>query len=278
MSGINDQDLDEIYRFAVQLGKDAGQMLMDAARRRMQGDGGGATTPSVAYVEKENSVDLVTKTDHDVERFIHASIAERYPHHSFIGEETYSAGASRDYLVDASGPPTWIVDPLDGTVNFTHLFPMFCVSIALAINGIPVIGVIDAPFLHQTFSSCRGRGAWLNGTQQLPLIRSPVPPMPADAPSGCTFACEWGKDRRDTPDGNLMRKIDSFVNMAAERKGRGGKGGMVHGVRSLGRYGTISSPSLKQKLTRVSVPRWISHTQPWGRLIFGGKAAAGNGM
>ena len=240
MSGINDDELDDIYRFAVQLGKDAGQMLMDAARRRMQGDNGATatqtTTTSVSYVEKENSVDLVTQTDHDAEHFIHTSIADRYPHHKFIGEETYSAGASRDYLFDASSP-TWIVDPLDGTVNFTHLFPMFCVSIALAVDGVPVIGVVDAPFLHQTFSSCRGRGAWLNGEQRLPLVRSPVPPMPADAPSGCTFACEWGKDRRDTPEGNLMRKIDSFVNMAAERRGRGGKGGMVHGVRSLGRYG-----------------------------------------
>lgn len=158
-------------------------------------------------------------------------------YHSFIGEETYSAGSSRKYLVDAS--PTWIVDPLDGTVNFTHLFPMFCVSIALAINHRPVVGVINAPFLQQTFSSCRGRGAWLNETQALPLLRNPVPALPENAPSGCTFSCEWGKDRRDIPDGNMHRKIESFVNMAAERKGRGGKGGMVHGVRSLGRYAIV---------------------------------------
>lgn len=49
------------------------------------------------------------------------------------------------------------------------------------------------------------------------------------------FGCEWGKDRRDIPDGNLSRKIESFMNMAGEIGGRGGKGGMVHGVRSLGR-------------------------------------------
>jgi len=229
MADISQQQLDEIYAFAVQLGKDAGQMLMDAARRRMQGNG---ATTSVDYVEKENSVDLVTKTDNDVEAFIHDAVSKKYPDHKFIGEETYSAGASRDYLVGAA--PTWIVDPLDGTVNFTHLFPMFCVSIAFAIDGHPVIGVINAPFLHQTFSSCRGKGAWLNETQRLPLIQNPVPALPANAPSGCTFACEWGKDRRDTPEGNMVRKIDSFMNMAAERKGRGGKGGMVHGVRSLG--------------------------------------------
>lgn len=150
-----------------------------------------------------------------------------------MGEESYSKGATRDYLVDDA--PTWIVDPLDGTVNYTHLFPMFCVSIALTVGGRPFIGVIYAPFLKQLFSSCTGRGAWLNETTRLPLIRDPIPPLPPQAPKGCVFSCEWGKDRRDVPDGNLSRKVESFVNMATELGGRGGKGGMVHGVRSLGR-------------------------------------------
>lgn len=111
---------------------------------------------------------------------------------------------------------------------------MFCVSIGFILHGDPVIGVINAPFLHQTFSACRGKGAWLNGTQRLPLLRNPIPPMPVNAPQSCVFACEWGKDRRDRPDGNLYRKVESFVNMAAEVGGREGKGGMVHGVRCLG--------------------------------------------
>lgn len=111
---------------------------------------------------------------------------------------------------------------------------MFCVSIGFILKGDPVIGVINAPFLNQTFSACRGKGAWLNEIQRLPLQRNPIPPMPENAPKGCVFACEWGKDRRDTPDGSLHRKVESFVNMAAEIGGRGGKGGMVHGVRSLG--------------------------------------------
>lgn len=62
MSGINDQELQEVYEFALQLGKDAGQMLMTAAQSRMQGGGAGSSS-QVSYVEKENSVDLVTKTD-----------------------------------------------------------------------------------------------------------------------------------------------------------------------------------------------------------------------
>jgi myo-inositol-1(or 4)-monophosphatase len=111
---------------------------------------------------------------------------------------------------------------------------MFCVSIAFINQSKPLIGVIYAPFINQFFSSCAGRGAFLNETQRLPLIRNPIPPMPEKAPSGCVFSCEWGKDRRDIPDGNMHRKIESFVNMAAEIGGRQGRGGMVHGVRSLG--------------------------------------------
>lgn len=111
---------------------------------------------------------------------------------------------------------------------------MFCVSIGFIVNGKAVIGVINAPFMNQVFSSCKGQGAWMNESQRLPLIRNPIPPMPAKAPGGCVFSCEWGKDRKDKADGNLHRKIDSFLNMAAEVGSRDGKGGMVHGVRSLG--------------------------------------------
>jgi myo-inositol-1(or 4)-monophosphatase len=168
----------------------------------------------------------------DVETFIHSAIQSRYPKHAFLGEETYSKGSSKEYLIQNG--PTWVVDPLDGTVNFTHAFPMFCVSIALVLNNRPVIGVIFAPLLNQLFSACRGKGAWLNETTRLPLLGKAISPMPANAPGKCIFACEWGKDRRDIADGNLHRKVDSFLNMAAEVGGRDGKGGMVHGVRSLG--------------------------------------------
>ncbi|KAK3348005.1 protein qutG [Neurospora tetraspora] len=231
---ITEAELDEIYAFAVQLGKDAGNLLMEAARSRFSSNNANhhdePTTQE--FTEKDSAVDIVTQTDEDVEAFIKTAINTRYPSHHFIGEETYakSAQPTRPYLVTPT-TPTWVVDPLDGTVNYTHLFPMFCVSIAFLIDGAPVIGVICAPMLGQLFTACNGRGAWLNETQRLPLVRQP---MPKNAPGGCVFSCEWGKDRKDRPDGNLYRKVESFVNMAAEVGGRGGKGGMVHGVRSLG--------------------------------------------
>lgn len=101
---------------------------------------------------------------------------------SFIGEETYSSGQSRDYLV--TDAPTWIVDPLDGTVNYTHLFPMFCVSIAFCLNGIPVIGVIYQPVLDTTYSALVGNGAWQDDghakktRKSLPYIQNPKAVLP----------------------------------------------------------------------------------------------------
>ncbi|KAJ5620489.1 inositol monophosphatase [Penicillium lagena] len=259
------EDLDAIYAFAVDLGRKAGKLLMDRVEQRIAG------TAAQEFEEKENAVDIVTQTDEDVEVFIRNAIQRQYPSHQyvckslymieegkqltrdgrFLGEESYAKGQSRDYLIDER--PTWCIDPLDGTphpcphyitygltpskgtVNYTHLFPMFCISIGFIVSHRPVLGVIYAPFQDQLFSACSGRGAWLNETRRLPLIQNPsIPPMPPNAPAQCILSCEWGKDRRDIPDGNMHRKIESFVNLAAELGGRGGKGGMVHGVRSLG--------------------------------------------
>ena len=112
---------------------------------------------------------------------------------------------------------------------------MFCVSIALVVDQKPVVGVVYAPLLNQIFSAYKGGGAWMNEITRLPLLGNVgVGPIPKTAPSKCILSCEWGKDRRDTADGNLHRKVDSFLNLATEIGGRGGKGGMVHGVRSLG--------------------------------------------
>lgn len=224
---LTDDQLNEIYGFAVQLGRDAGKLLNDALYARRSDP-----LCDEDLEEKLNAVDIVTKTDTEVEAFIRQAISTKYPTHDFIGEETYSQGSSKDYLV--TDAPTWIVDPLDGTVNFTHAFPMFCVSIALVVHQKPVIGVIFAPMLNQLFSACRGKGAWLNETIRLPLLGKSIGPIPKNAPGKCIFSCEWGKDRRDIPEGNMHRKVNTFVNMAAEPKGRGGNGGMVHGVRSLG--------------------------------------------
>jgi myo-inositol-1(or 4)-monophosphatase len=82
MEEISREELDEIYVFAVELGKQAGKMLMDAAQLRISG-GGGTTREEQEHIQKENAVDLVTETDENVEVFIKDQIAKRYPSHQY---------------------------------------------------------------------------------------------------------------------------------------------------------------------------------------------------
>ncbi|EPE24947.1 Carbohydrate phosphatase [Glarea lozoyensis ATCC 20868] len=233
---LSKSELEEIYNFALDLGRRAGQILIEGVDKRT---GEASGRGDNVEVEKVNAVDIVTQTDLDVEAFVKDEITKKYPSHSFIGEETYSSGSSKEYLI--KDDPTWCVDPLDGTVNYTHLFPMFCVSIALVLNGMPVVGVIYQPMLDTTYSAYTGGGAWqddshpLKPRRPLPYITNPTSPLPPNAPSGCIFACEWGKDRRgDTPTSALSKKVTSFLNLASELNSRDGKGGMAHGIRSLG--------------------------------------------
>lgn len=80
--------------------------------------------------------------------------------HRFIGEEQSSDAGSTAKLTDA---PTWIIDPVDGTMNFVHSFPHSCISIALLINKTAEIGIVYNPMLEQKFTARRGAGAFLNG-------------------------------------------------------------------------------------------------------------------
>ncbi|THH18823.1 hypothetical protein EW146_g2237 [Bondarzewia mesenterica] len=229
-------DLEKLHAFACDLARQAGQRLREDQLRRQSS----ATHKNTR--EKMNSVDLVTEVDEGIERLIRTAVKERYPNHAFIGEESYSAGEEKRFLLKDG--PTWIVDPIDGTVNMVHMFPMTAISIGFCLNSIPTVGVVFAPFLGgegTLYSAIHHRqgGAWLSEygpsgpLTPLPLI-SPPPPLPANAPKGCLFFGEWGKDRRDSPTSNLTKKSANFINMATEIGGRGGKGGMVHGIRSLG--------------------------------------------
>lgn len=82
MSEISREDLDGIYAFAVELGKQAGQMLKDAAQLRI--NGGGGTKAQDEHIQKANAVDLVTETDEDVEAFIKNEITGKYPSHKYV--------------------------------------------------------------------------------------------------------------------------------------------------------------------------------------------------
>lgn len=107
---------------------------------------------------KSSEIDLVTETDQAVEKLLIDNLSKQFPDHKFIGEETVSSGG-QCLLTNA---PTWIIDPIDGTLNFIHSFPQSCISLALFINQKPEIGIIYNPVLNQLFTAQKGKGAFLN--------------------------------------------------------------------------------------------------------------------
>jgi myo-inositol-1(or 4)-monophosphatase len=103
--------------------------------------------------------DPVTETDLQSQQLIIARLTQAFPRSAFMAEEAGMANPT------ASGPEgQWIIDPLDGTVNFAHNFPMFCVSIAWARQGQVEYGVVFDPLRDELFEAVAGQGAWLNET------------------------------------------------------------------------------------------------------------------
>ncbi|HYF01974.1 MAG TPA: inositol monophosphatase family protein [Patescibacteria group bacterium] len=108
---------------------------------------------------KEGIHNLVTEYDHKAERAIIEHITKLFPLHTFLAEESGASGA-KTFLKDQV---RWIIDPLDGTVNFAHNIPIFCVSVAAELNGEIVAGAIYQPITDELFTATKGGGAFLNG-------------------------------------------------------------------------------------------------------------------
>lgn len=100
--------------------------------------------------------DFVTEVDHASEKAIIETLLGAYPGHGILAEESGSTHGARD------SEYVWIIDPLDGTTNFIHGFPVYCVSIALAVRGRVEQAVIYDPSRNDLFTATRGRGAFLN--------------------------------------------------------------------------------------------------------------------
>src|SRR4029079_1050727 len=106
---------------------------------------------------------VVTEADHLSEALILDAIRDRYPADAILAEETGEHKAKAGEAPTSGRGRVWIVDPLDGTVNYANGIPVFCVSIALVIDGLPSVGVIHDPSRTELFSAIAGRGAWLDG-------------------------------------------------------------------------------------------------------------------
>lgn len=132
---------------AIRVARAAGDVVMPLFRRGV-----------VASAKRGESRDLVTEADFAADARIRAELRAAFPDHAIFSEESAAAGDG----VDAA-TPTWIIDPIDGTSNFSRGLPLFSISIARFHEGQGKVGVVYAPSLAWLFSAEAGRGAWLNG-------------------------------------------------------------------------------------------------------------------
>ena len=134
-----------MIEFAIQTARDAGRILAERLGRNLQ-------------VRHKGDIDLVTEADLAAEKLIVERIRSHHPRHAILAEEAGEVQAVGDQRAEWK----WIVDPLDGTTNYAHGYPCFCVSIALEHEGRTVLGVIYDPMRDETFAAERGAGATLN--------------------------------------------------------------------------------------------------------------------
>ncbi|MBW7957479.1 MAG: inositol monophosphatase [Deltaproteobacteria bacterium] len=134
----------EVRGIAVQAAKRAGSLLKERLGK-------------YGEVEFKGAIDLVTEADRASEDLIMGEIRKAFPGHGILTEE------SPEVVKDS--PFKWIIDPLDGTTNYSHGFPFFCVSIAFEEEGAVVFGAVYDPMLDELYTAERGRGAFLNGKE-----------------------------------------------------------------------------------------------------------------
>ena len=139
-----DINLQDTLEQATAWAREVGEMQVS----RFRGNDLGVETKSNAY-------DVVTKVDRLSEKMLLERIAAAFPGHSVLGEESGEHRTESDYQ--------WVVDPLDGTNNYSQGLPIFTISIGLRYCGETVMGVVYAPYFDEMYTAIRGEGAFLNG-------------------------------------------------------------------------------------------------------------------
>lgn len=162
-------------------------------------------------VKEKAKADLVTDADHASQKAVKGILIGRFPGHLFLGEEEAFGKKIADLRTAADAPPVWVVDPLDGTVNYVHDVPTYCVSIGLWHRGQAVVGVIFDPRMNELFTTAKGHGAFLNGER----IRVSPAATIADALISTGFPANYEAQLRNL---DAWKKV-SFHSQALRRSG-----------------------------------------------------------
>lgn len=168
--------MDIILEAALRMARDAGDLQLTYFRNN-----------NFRIDSKFNDSDIVTTADKESERLIISRIHELFPGHAILSEESGDDCVSSDWR--------WVVDPLDGTTNFSQGLPLFSVSIGIEYKRETVAGVVHAPYLGETFRAVRGEGAYMNGKRIRCGVKNNL--------SESVLATGFPVDKDRNPDNNL---------------------------------------------------------------------------
>lgn len=171
---VDEKEIREFSRVGEEVARAAGRFLRENLH-------------SGFAVSRKGEIDLVTEIDVAAEKMIVSRLKAAFPRHAILAEEMHSSAASGDCK--------WIIDPLDGTTNFAHGYPVFCVSIGLEIEGVMEWGIVYNPNLEETFTARRGGGALLNG--------APIRVSDTESLGASLLATGFPYDIRTSPQNNL---------------------------------------------------------------------------
>ena len=175
--------------FAVDLARKAGALLKEQFNQKHE-------------INYKGDINLVTEADKMSEDLIIAAISRKFPDHGILSEESP--------MITGAGKLRWIIDPLDGTTNYAHGYPVFCISIALENEGTIVLGVIYDPMREEMFAAVRGEGAYLND-KKLAVSRT-------DNISRSLLATGFPYDIRESKENNLDYFNSMAINVQAIRR------------------------------------------------------------
>jgi len=210
----------ELLQFAKHLALESGSLLLAFFSKQRE------------VSSKATHSDIVTDADRASEALIVSKIQERFPGHAILGEE---GTGSLDILQEQGY--VWIIDPLDGTVNYAQKLPIFAVSIGLLWQGKPLLGVVYLPVLKELFSAISGEGAFCND--------EPIQVSQTTSLSDCVLATGFAYDKHKSNRDN----VENFASMIKK----------VRGIRRMGAAAVDLSYVACGKLDGY----WEDKLQPW---------------
>jgi myo-inositol-1(or 4)-monophosphatase len=207
-----------LLNFAIQTARDAGRVLAERFGRKLE-------------ITNKSELDLVTESDLASERLIIERIKTYYPRHAILAEES---GASSPVDQELKSEWRWIVDPLDGTTNYAHGYPCFCVSMGLEHAGRMELGVVYDPMRDELFTAERGQGASLNGRR--------IRVSPVNSLSGALLCTGFPYDVRERSE--FARHFANFI-MNAQGVRRDGAAALDLAYVACGRFDGFWEEGLK---------------------------------